>query len=218
MRLRKKKNLNKRMEKVSSYLVADPSGLAGKWGLFSGGKPIRLEIGCGKGKFICETALADPDIFHVALEKVPDVLVMAMEKAAAAGIGNIRFICANASKLSNFFSEGEVERIYLNFSDPWPSNRHRKRRLTSENFLDIYRRILSPEGSIFLKTDNSDFFDFSVNELTRCGFTLKNVTRDLHADAGTGFNPEGGAVSEYEERFHSSGIPIHRLEAYRFRG
>lgn len=212
--MRKKKHLSERMERVSPLLIDDPQEHAGRWREVSGGRPVHLEIGCGKGRFICETASAAPDIFFVALEKVPDVLVMAMEKAAEAGLTNVRFIRCDAGELTRCFEKGEVGRIYLNFSDPWPSNRHRSRRLTSEGFLNIYRSILSDGGAIFFKTDNSGLFEFSVREFARCGFVLKNITRDLHAGTKSGFNPEGGAVTEYEERFHSLGVPIGRLEAY----
>jgi len=215
MRMRKKKHLNERMERVASFLIGNPSEMSGKWAQISGGRPLHLEIGCGKGKFICETAASNPDIFFIALEKVPDVLVMAMEKAGMEGLENVRFLRGDAGLLRAYFSPGEVERIYLNFSDPWPSNRHRDRRLTSEGFLRIYADILSDGGSIFFKTDNSALFEFSVKEFNRCGWILRNVTRDLHGGWEGGFNPAGGAVTEYERRFHSMGIPINRLEAYK---
>jgi len=215
MRMRKKKHLNDRMALVSSFLIGEPSDMAGKWAQISGGRPLHLEIGCGKGKFICETAALNPDIFYIALEKIPDVLVMAMEKADKAALENVRFIRGDAGLLRSYFACREAERIYLNFSDPWPSNRHRERRLTAEGYLRIYADILSESGSIFFKTDNSGLFEFSVREFTRCGWILKNVTRDLHGLAGGGFNPAGGAVTEYEQRFSSMGVPINRLEAYK---
>jgi len=236
MRMRKKKNLASRMERVRSLLVENPERFAGSWDKLSSGRPIHLEIGCGKGKFITETASANPNVFFVALEKIADVLVMAMEKASREGLTNVLFIRSDAAMLEEYFSSGEITRIYLNFSDPWPSKRHQKRRLTSEGFLNIYRKILSGDGSVCLKTDNRDFFEFSVRELERCGWRVENVTFDLHGamqqtaasqgstdtggDAGNSngyppaFNPEGGAVTEYEQRFASMGVPICRLVAF----
>lgn len=225
MRMRKKKNLSERMEQVSKLRIDAPAELRGKWQTRSGGREIRLEIGCGKGKFICDTAAAHPELFFVAIEKIPDVLVMAMEKADIAMLENVVFVCGDAGLLDDYFEPGEISLIYLNFSDPWPSNRHRSRRLTSEGFLEIYNRLLSENGTVHFKTDNSGLFEFSVGEFTRCGWTLKNVTRDLHgikesirpdeSDAPTllNFSGAGGAVTEYEQRFSSMGVPINRLEA-----
>jgi tRNA (guanine-N7-)-methyltransferase len=228
MRMRKKKNLTDRMERVSEFLIEAPASMQGKWRELSGSRPVQLEIGCGKGKFVCDTASEYTDLFLVALEKIPDVLVMAMEKADKACLENVRFIRGDAGLLGNYFAQGEVERIYLNFSDPWPANRHKTRRLTSEGYLKIYKGLLAKGGSVFFKTDNRDLFEFSVKEFVRCGWTLKNVTRDLHdsaADKEAGRSPAvpssaaavqgpGGAVTEYEQRFVSMGMPINRLEAY----
>lgn len=239
MRMRKKKNLAGRMDRVKHLLVENPEKISGSWRKLSSDRPIHLEIGCGKGKFITETAAANPDVFFVALEKVADVLVMAMEKAFGTGLSNVLFVRSDANLLDSYFSAGEVSRIYLNFSDPWPSKRHQKRRLTSEGFLAIYHKILSGDGAVFLKTDNRGFFEFSVDELKRCGWRVENITFDLHGveqqgqvprfsaeiggQDGTGafqpfFNPAGGAVTEYEQRFASVGMPICRLEAYPPRG
>lgn len=200
------------MERVSSLRIDAPAEMPGRWGQLSKGRPVRLEIGCGKGRFICDTAEQSPGVFFAALEKITDVLVMALEKALDRGLENVRFLRGDAGQLGEWFAQGEVDRIYLNFSDPWPANRHKARRLTAEGFLSIYRRILSPQGSIHFKTDNRDLFEFSVKEFTRCGWSLQNVTRDLH---GEGAEPGiGGAVTEYEQRFMELGVPILRLEAY----
>lgn len=213
MRMRKKKNLGARLARVSDWLIPNPAALRGAWSTLSGGKPVRVEIGAGKGKFICESALQEPDCFFLGIELVPDVLVMAVEKAAGLGLPNVRFIHGDAAKLPEFFAPGEISRIYLNFSDPWPQNRHRPRRLTHEGFLNHYQALLPGGGAVYFKTDNRDLFDFSVKEFIRCGWTLKNITYDLHAEK----NPDaaaGGPVTEYEERFSAAGVPINRLEAY----
>ena len=225
MRMRKKKNLGGRMERVSDLMIRTPDQMRGNWHTLSGEHEIRLEIGCGKGKFICDTAAAHPELFFVAIEKIPDVLVMAMEKADRAEVKNVAFMCGDASLLANYFAPGEISLIYLNFSDPWPSNRHRSRRLTSEGFLRIYSGLLAGKGAVHFKTDNRDLFEFSVKEFTRCGWPLKNVTRDLHGILNHGgisdiesirleiTEGEGGAVTEYEQRFTAMGVPINRLEA-----
>ncbi len=212
MRIRKKKNLDARIERVSELLIVNPSEFRGNWHKISNGNPLHIEIGCGKGKFICETSASNPDIFYIAIEKIPDVLVMAMEKALQCSARNVKFLNIDAELLTQFFAPSEVDRIYLNFSDPWPSNRHKHRRLTSEGFLSAYREILSDQGALFFKTDNRPLFDFSLFEFEKCGWKLKNVTFDLHG----GDNPgAGGAMTEYEERFMGLGTPINRLEAYK---
>lgn len=208
MRMRRKPNLEPRMQAVEQWLIKQPADLAGKWREeISSGRPIHLEIGCGKGRFAVETAKNEPDIFFIALELVPDCIVMAMERAARDNVENIRFINGNALGCLEFFAPGEVERIYLNFSDPWPSNRHKHRRLTSEDFLKVYRTVLKPGGAVFQKTDNVGLFDYSLLRFKGDGWELSNVTRDLHSVGG------GGVMTEYEERFSSQGVPICRLEA-----
>ena len=166
-------------------------------------RPLYLEVGCGKGRFTAGLAKANPDALVVGLEIVPEAIVVAMERCA--DLPNAFFIRAGADQLPQFFAPGEVDRIYLNFSDPWPSNRHAKRRLTHGNFLKLYREILHPGGEIHFKTDNQGLFDFSVEELPRYGFTLSEVTRDLHKDGPVGI------MTDYEAKFHAQGIPICRL-------
>lgn len=219
--MRRKKNLHKRLERVSSLIVSEPSEMKGNWSKVSHLKPIHLEIGCGKGRFICQTAEANPDIFYVAMEKAENVLVTAVETAFERKLSNVLFICGDAMLLNEYFAQGEVSRLYLNFSDPWPVNRHRNRRLTSETFLKTYSEILSSNAMLFLKTDNKSFFDFSLEELRNCSWRITNFTYDLHGSYNTDmqhdtqikYNPIGGVVTEYEERFSSMGTPICRLEA-----
>ena len=171
-------------------------------------REVRLELGCGKGRFTAGTAAAEPDVLLIAVEVVPDAMVVAMERCAAAGLTNVFFIDANADQLPDFFAPGEVDRIYMNFCDPWPGNRHAKRRLTHGNFLRLYRQVLKMGGQIHFKTDNQPLFEFSVEELPRFGFQLSEVTRDLHA------NGPVGVMTDYEAKFYEQGLPINRLRGH----
>ena len=153
------------------------------------------------------TAAAEPDVLFVAVEMVPDAMVVAMERCAAEGLRNVRFIDANANILPEFFAPGEVDRIYINFCDPWPTKRHAKRRLTHGNFLKLYRKVLKDGGQIHFKTDNAPLFAWSVEEIPQFGFTLSEVTDDLHANGAV------GVMTDYEAKFHELGTPIHRLVA-----
>lgn len=175
---------------------------------FALSSPLHIEIGCGKGTFITQTALENPDIRYIAIEKVSNVIVLAMEKAKNEQLENLQFMRGNFLTLSESFPDSSVDRIYLNFSDPWPKTGYAKRRLTHGGFLDIYKRILKDGGEIFFKTDNRELFDFSVESFTDNNFSLKNVTYDLHNS-----NFQGNIMTEYEQRFSSLGIPICRLEA-----
>lgn len=208
MRMRKKKNLVPRMERCAALLVPDPYSMRGQWrSLMPDARELRVELGCGKGRFTAQTAAAEPDVLFVAIEVVPDAMVVAMERCRAEGLPNVFFVDANADQLPAFFEPGEVNRIYVNFCDPWPSNRHAKRRLTHGNFLRLYRRVLNPGGQIHFKTDNVPLFEFSVEEFPQFGFTLSEVTRDLHG------NGPVGVMTDYEEKFHQLGTPINRLVA-----
>ena len=205
MRMRKKKNLLPRMEACSSLLVADPRALRGRWReLLPDARELRVELGCGKGRFTAETAAAEPDVLLIAVEKVPDAMVVAMERAQAAGLHNVFFVDGDAACLPEFFAPGEVDRIYVNFCDPWPSKRHAKRRLTHGNFLKLYRQVLKMGGQIHFKTDNQPLFEFSVEELPQFGFELSEVTRNLHE------NGPVGVMTDYEAKFHELGQPINR--------
>lgn len=209
MRMRKKKNCGARMERCESVWIKEPEKCKGKWHeIFENDNPIHIEIGCGKGSFIRGMAQMHPDINFVAVEKVEDVIVMAMEKAIEAELTNVRFTDMDAEKIDDFFEYGEAERIYLNFSDPWKKNKQAKRRLTHKNFLDIYKKILKPEQQIWFKTDNKQLFEFSLNSFCAEDFKLSNITLDLH---NSGF--EGNVMTEYETRFVELGQPIYRLEA-----
>ena len=208
MRMRKKKNLIPRMDRCGDRLIRDPYDHRGNWiELMPQAREIRLELGCGKGRFTAGVAAAEPDVLFIAVEMVPDAMVVAMERCVNAGLTNVFFVDANADQLPHFFAPDEIDRIYLNFSDPWPGNRHAKRRLTHGNFLKLYRQVLKMGGQIHFKTDNQPLFEFSVEEIPQFGFTLSEVTRNLHE------NGPVGVMTDYEAKFHEQGHPINRLVA-----
>jgi len=205
MRMRKKKNGNERMQACAEY-VLDVKELDG----LRSSRPLYLEIGCGKGRFLLENARRDDSVFFVGMERVFDVALLAAEKIRDAALPNVRVMVGNAATVSELFAPGSVDRIYLNFSDPWPKDRHAKRRLTYRTFLEEYKKILSPKGEIFFKTDNRPLFDFSLPEFEACGFKLRNVTNDLHNSPWE----EGNIHTEYEDNFSAKGFTINRVEAY----
>ena len=171
MRMRKKKNLLPRMERCGAYQIKDPYERKGRWhDLMPEAKEIRVELGCGKGRFTVETAAAEPDVLLIAVEKVPDAMVVAMERAAKAELHNVFFIDIDANQLPEIFDAGEVDRIYVNFCDPWPPKRQAKRRLTHGNFLKLYRKVLKDNGQIHFKTDNDPLFEWSIEEIPQFGF------------------------------------------------
>ncbi|MBQ7161151.1 MAG: tRNA (guanosine(46)-N7)-methyltransferase TrmB [Clostridia bacterium] len=201
MRMRKKRNGVGRLEAAGDLIVKDRASLPPT--------PVTIEIGCGKGGFICEAAKREPDKQFVAVEICLDVAVLAAERVEREGINNVHFIVADAKTLPDYFDKGDVDRIYLNFSDPWPNSGQHKRRLTYRSFLTVYKSILKDGGSVIFKTDNEKLFDFSLEEFTFCGFELRGVTRDLH---GSEYN-EGNIMTEYERNFSSRGFKINRVEA-----
>ena len=209
MRMRKKKNLEPRLDKCKDITVEYNEEKIDFQKVFGNSNPIHLEIGCGKGAFTAAIAENNPDVNFVAIEMIANVAVAAMEKAKDAGLKNVRFMVINAEKLCDIFEENSVERIYLNFSCPYPKRRYTKHRLTHENFLNRYKIILKNGGEIFQKTDNEEFFDFSLEEYKRCGWELRNITRDLHSSEWA----EDNIITEYESRFLSLGQPIFRVEA-----
>lgn len=213
MRMRKKKNLTPRMEQCGSLLIENPASHRGNWrALFSDDCSLRLEIGCGKGRFTCETAAANPDVLFVALERVADAMIIAMERARSMGLNNVFFIDADAANLSEYFAPDEVDMIYLNFSDPWPSNRHASRRLTHTNFLMRYRKVLQDGGEIHFKTDNVGLFEYSLVQFPKVGYALTEATRNLHE------NGICGIMTDYEAKFHEQGKPINRCVGTKLAG
>jgi len=206
MRMRKKKNGDARLEACRDYLIKYPEDAE----ILGEMLPVELEIGCGKGRFICETARKNPDRRYIAVELSTGAIITALELAKSEEIPNVKFMNVNAGKLQDFFKKGDVKVIYLNFSDPWPKAKHAKRRLTFRSFLEIYKGILDDDGKICFKTDNTPLFDFSLEEFRACGFRVENVTRDLHASPFQADN----VMTEYEKAFSEKGIKINRLEAY----
>lgn len=208
MRMRKKKNLVPRMERCAAVWVREPQEHHGHWrALFEGNGALHVELGCGKGRFTAETALKHPDTLFLAVERVPDAMVVAMERAQAAGLHNVFFVDGDAACLPDFFAPGEVDRIYINFCDPWPRSNQKKRRLTHGNFLQLYRRVLPLGGEIHFKSDNDKLFEWSLEEIPRFGFQLSQVTRDLHAGGPV------GVMTDYEAKFYQQGVTINRCVA-----
>ena len=210
MRMRPKKNREKRMEKVDSlFIPLDENGVA-VTDSFSVSGELFLEIGCGKGAFITGLSRMYPENRLLAVELVPDVLMMAMEKAVREECANVRFLHANAENIADIISAGSVKRLYLNFSDPWPKKRNAKRRLTSPLFLQRYKPLLADGARIFFKTDNRPLFDYSLETFAECGYIVENVCYDLH---NSPLN-ETNIQTEYEKNFSGKGFTINYLEAF----
>ncbi len=196
----------------NQFSIQEPEQKKGKWAeVFGNDHPIHIEVGMGKGQFIIEMARRNPEINYIGIEKYSSVLVRAVEKLEDFEQNNLRLIRMDAENIEEVFDKDEVDRIYLNFSDPWPKDRHAKRRLTSTRFLERYNNILTPEGRVMFKTDNKDLFDFSLEQVEEAGWILENHTYDLHHSE---YN-EGNVMTEYEEKFSAKGNPICRLVAYR---
>lgn len=190
----------------SPWIIRDPEERKGNWKeVFSNENPIHLEIGTGKGRFILQLAQENPDINYIGLEKYSSVLIRALEKQDEALLPNLFFIRGDAELITTYFDKGEIDRIYLNFSDPWPKKRYAKRRLPSLAYLTRYNEILSENGRIEFKTDNRMLFDFAVDEVPASPFRILEITYDLHADPVMG---QGNIMTEYEERFSAKGNKI----------
>ena len=202
MRMRKKRHGAERIAACSDYILQDSKEID-KF-------PIELEIGCGKGSFVLGMAKKHPEVTFVAMERVSDVLLLAAEKIKAEGLENVKFIVGDAKRVCELFPAASVQRIYLNFSDPWPKSGYYKRRLTYKDFLELYKMILVPDGEIVFKTDNVGLFDFSLEQFELAGFHLRELTRDLHNSI---YNADN-VVTEYEKNFSEKGFPIHRVVAY----
>ena len=195
----------------NQFSIQEPEQKKGKWAeVFGNDHPIHIEVGMGKGQFIIEMAKRNPEINYIGIEKYSSVLVRAVEKLEDFEQNNLRLIRMDAENIEEVFDKDEVDRIYLNFSDPWPKDRHAKRRLTSTRFLERYNNILTPEGRVMFKTDNKDLFDFSLEQVEEAGWILENHTYDLHHSE---YN-EGNVMTEYEEKFSAKGNTICRLVAY----
>ena len=205
MRMRKKTNLIPRLEACGGLIITEPKEYRGRWrDLLPSAKAVHVELGCGKGRFTVGTAQAESDTLLIAIERVPDAMVIAAERAKELGLTNVFFIDADAANLEEYFAPREVDRIYVNFCDPWPGARYAKRRLTHPGFLLHYRKVLGEGGQVHFKTDNHDLFEWSLFQFPKAGFALSEVTRDLHADGVR------GVMTDYEEKFYNLGTPINR--------
>ncbi|ATD29964.1 tRNA (guanosine(46)-N7)-methyltransferase TrmB [Macrococcoides bohemicum] len=171
-------------------------------------QPIHIEVGSGMGRFITEMAKSNPAINYIGIERDKNVMIRIVEKAIEQDIKNLRLLTVDAEKLTEIFNPGEIDRVYLNFSDPWPKTRHAKRRLTHANFLSVYKTILKDEGEIHFKTDNQGLFEFSIESMSQFGMKLKNINLNLHDN-----EPADNIKTEYEEKFSAKGFRINRLEA-----
>lgn len=204
---------SREMIEESRFVVHEPAAWKGKWSdVFGNDGPIHIEIGMGKGRFLMNLAAANPDINYIGIEKYSTVLLRAVQKMEAQELSNVRLIRMEAEEICEVFDKGEVAKIYLNFSDPWPKDRHAKRRLPSRQFLARYHEILAADGRIEFKTDNAHLFDFALEEIAPAGWKLEAMTRDLHHDERM---LVGNVMTEYEERFSSMGNPICKYIIYR---
>lgn len=222
MRMRRKRNFESRMAACGDFLLARGAGgilnmkeaaetyraLIDFPAAFGNDAPVELEIGCGKGGFVCALAERHPEINYLALEKMSNVILTPLEEVKRRGIGNIRFLNIRAECLPCYVPEGALDKIYLNFSTPLPKLGYASQRLTHRNFLKMYQKLLRPGGRILQKTDNRDFFEFSLAEYAACGFAVARADYDLHKDG----NPLDNIVTEYESRFVAAGQPIYFAE------
>lgn len=221
MRMRKKKNLEKRLlscennlltprsDDLNSVTAIDKKEYFDFKEMFGNDNPVELEIGCGKGGFICKLAKQNPDKNFIAVEKIGNVIVNGCERAEKENIKNIIFLKCGAEYLPKYFPENSIDNIYLNFSCPYPKKRYENHRLTNGRFLNLYKMFLKKDGMIFQKTDNMHFFEYSIAEFSQNGYALQNVSLDLHNS-----DFENNIMTEYEKRFSDLGQPIYRLEAY----
>lgn len=221
MRMRKKKNLEERLEAVGDRLLVferdsldfrkaeDTVEYIDYKKVFKNDNPVFLEIGCGKGKFASEFSVANPDVNLIAVEKSANVIVTACENANRLDINNLVFLKCSAEYLNSYIPNGSIDRIFLNFSCPFPKSKYASHRLTADGFLKIYKKLLSENGEIHMKTDNMQLFEFSIESLSKAGFVIKNVSLDLHSSKFA-----GNIMTEYEQKFVSAGMQIYRLEAF----
>lgn len=209
MRMRKKKHLSERLEACSDLIIYDASPYFGNIkSIFPDFAPLHIEIGCGKGAFILETAKRNPNTNFLAIEKNLNVLVLAAEKIKNAGLSNVKFIAGDVNILRGFETDTRCDIIYINFCDPWHKNSYRRKRLTHRIHLELWKKLLKSNGEIHFKTDNKELFEFSLNSFADYGLRLRNITFDLHNSSF-----EGNVMTEYEKLFSEKGQPIYRCEA-----
>ena len=208
MRLRNIPGANEAVA-ASPYCIQNAAEHRGQWhAFFENDHPIHIEIGMGKGRFLMDLAALHPEINYIGIERYTSVLLRAVQKMDTLQLPNVHFLCEDAAKLPEIFAPEEVDRIYLNFSDPWPKERHARRRLTSREFLARYEEILADDGLVEFKTDNRSLFDFSLEEVKESGWELLLCTYDLHHDKEL---MEGNVMTEYERKFSNLRNPIHKL-------
>ncbi|HEY4566802.1 MAG TPA: tRNA (guanosine(46)-N7)-methyltransferase TrmB [Savagea sp.] len=209
MRLRHKPWAKDYLKEQHVHVVTDPENVRGSWHTrFAKKQPLHIEVGTGKGRFIVGMAKQNPHINYIGIEHFDDVIVSAVEMAVEENLPNLQLIRGNGEHLTDMFERGEVDRVYLNFSDPWPKKRHAKRRLTNRRFLERYEQILRKNGEIHFKTDNRGLFEYSLVEMSQYGLVYEDISLDLHAAM-----PEDNIMTEYEEKFSKKGYPIYRMEA-----
>ncbi|GLB58557.1 tRNA (guanosine(46)-N7)-methyltransferase TrmB [Cytobacillus sp. NCCP-133] len=208
MRQRNKPWAKDKLAEYPQYVISEPETYKGKWHeAFDKSQPLHIEIGTGKGRFITGMAKANPDINYIGIELAESVIVTALDRIIEEELPNIKLLNVNANDLRDYFDKGEVDRVYLNFSDPWPKKRHAKRRLTYRTFLEIYKDILVDKGEIHFKTDNRGLFESSLMSFSDYGMLLTFVSLDLHSS-----DFEGNIMTEYEEKFSAKGSRIYRCE------
>lgn len=197
------------MIEESPYVIQEPKEKKGTWkALFGNDNPIHIEIGMGKGQFIIEMARRNPDVNYIGIERYSTVLVKALRKREQTELTNLYFMCIDARLLAEVFASGEVAKIYMNFSDPWPKDRHAGRRLTSPRFMAVYHQFLAADGSVEFKTDNRELFDYSLESIPEAGWKILASTFDLHNNSEMN---EGNVMTEYETKFSTEGKPICKL-------
>ncbi|MFC6464745.1 tRNA (guanosine(46)-N7)-methyltransferase TrmB [Marinilactibacillus sp. GCM10026970] len=210
MRLRNKPGAEEKLLEYDQYVVAKPDEWKGKWqDRFEKKQPLHMEIGMGKGRFLIEMAKQNPHINYLGIELQTSVIVSALEKQIEEDLPNVQLLQVNAQDLKTYFEKGEVQRIYLTFSDPWPKNRHEKRRLTYKDFLNSYETVLDDQGELHFKTDNQGLFEYSLISFSEKGMILKELYLDLHNS-----DVEGNIMTEYEEKFSKKGNRIYKTVAY----
>ena len=209
MPVRKRKGAEEPLANHPQYVILEPEAAKGKWHeLFGNDNPIHIEVGSGKGAFITGMAQQNPNINYIGIDIQLSVLSYALDKVLASGAENVKLLRVDGSSLTNYFEDGEVDMMYLNFSDPWPKSRHEKRRLTYKTFLDTYKQILPENGEIHFKTDNRGLFEYSLASFSQYGMVINKVWLDLHAS-----DYEGNVMTEYERKFSEKGQVIYRVEA-----
>ncbi|MFZ5966713.1 MAG: tRNA (guanosine(46)-N7)-methyltransferase TrmB [Bacillota bacterium] len=209
MRRRKKPGAKEKLLAYHQLVVKDTEGLKGKWNeYFDNENRIHVELGTGRGQFITSLAEQNPEINFIGIEIKEEVLLRAVQKAEEKGLKNIAFLWYDVNHLTDVFSHGEIDRLYINFCDPWPKKRWGKRRLTHRNFLEVYRELLGDHGEIHFKTDNEKLFEFTLNELSYSDYKLKNIIFDLHHS-----DFQGNITTEYEDKFAAVGMKIYHCQA-----